>query len=136
MIAWFDKHLDLALVFHTVFAWYFAIILVVSAVYLSGNPDFFRDTWFPGWYSTYNVIADIAIAVSLPVYYLIQKRKKQSVWLLILIVVPFIPLPGAALILFLMPFWLLGLIIMICLRDKRSDKTTQQQTKSGNTILY
>jgi hypothetical protein len=122
VIAWFEKHLNAAVVLHTVFAWLFSIILVEFALHISGNSEISGGSWFPGWYVTYNVIIDIATIISLPVYYLVLKKKKRSLWYLVWFILSLLPLLGGFIIVFIMPLWIIGFITLLELKTETKTK--------------
>jgi hypothetical protein len=132
MIAWFEKHLDAAIVFYTAFAWLFAILLVVFCLYIAnmsylpfpGEPyEIFSPYEIVDFLPTFQIqaIVDVAILVSLPVYFLILKKKKSSLWFLLFFLPPLYPVHYPVMVVvFLMPFWWAGWIILLCLKSRQS----------------
>jgi hypothetical protein len=119
MIEWFEKHLNAAIVFYTAFAWWFGYSLVMIIGLITGDFSIPGPPWFVEFYFTPNAMADIAIIVSLPVYYLILKKKQRSIWFLLLFLPPLIPVPAPTVLSFFMPFWLVGFITLLCLESRQ-----------------
>jgi phosphoglycerol transferase MdoB-like AlkP superfamily enzyme len=112
---WFENHLNWTTFFYTVFAWTFGILLVRICLNITGS----RDIPGIGEFSfTYQTMIDIAVLITLPVFYWILKRKKRSFKCLLFYLPPLIPMPSPAVVLlFQMPFWLAGWIILLSLKN-------------------
>jgi hypothetical protein len=134
MIAWFEKHLDAAMFFYTVFAWLFGIIFILFCLFIAhwnylpypGQPyEVFSPYERVDFLPTFEIqaVIDIAILVSLPVYYLILKKKQRSIWFLLLFLPPLYPVHYPVMvIIFLMPFYLAGWITLVLLKDHSIDQ--------------
>jgi hypothetical protein len=127
-MGWFLRHLNWTVLFFTICVWVFAwllvefILLVTGMVYLP----------FPGQHYihpspvlvdflpfTFQTIVDMATVFLMPVFFCILKRKNRSWLYLMFFVPPLIPVPYEAwVLLFLLPFWLTGWIILLVLRNK------------------
>ena len=129
MMKWCEEHLNFTAVFYSAFAWAFGIILVQFALDITGYDyiPVLGDTYSPpNPYSTrevftftYQTMADVAILVSLPVFYWILKKKNRSIWYLLLFLPPLVPMPSAGFVLlFQMPFYIIGWIILLLLNNK------------------
>jgi hypothetical protein len=135
---WCEGHLNFTVVFFTVFAWAFGIILVQFALDISGY-DYLPlpgQTYYPpNPFSTlfvntftFQAMTDASILVSLPIFYWVLKKKKRSIWYLLLFLVPLIPTPIAGFVLlFQMPFYLVGWVFLLARKNKSQ---TQQTVKS------
>jgi hypothetical protein len=127
---WFRKHLNWTVVITTVSAWVFAWILVEVALMLTGMDyiPYPGDPYIkniPGvnieFFLTFTIqaVIDVAVLVSIPMFYYILKSKKRRRLYLLLFVLPLIPVPHPVfVIIFLMPFWLLGWIILLLSNNK------------------
>ena len=139
MLKWSEGHLNFTAVFFTVFSWVFGILLVIFALDIAGMkylpyPGQSYEIFSPGAIVdflptfTFQAMVDVAILISLPVYYWVLKKKKRSIWYLLLFLPPLVPSGYAGFVLvFQMPFWLIGLILLLALKNKSG---TQPAVKS------
>jgi hypothetical protein len=137
---WFHRHLNFTVLFFTIFAWILGILIVNFALDITG----YAYLPFPGEaytpfnpYSTeavysfdFQAIIDVAVLVSILVYYLVLKKKKRSIWFLLFFLPPLVPTPSILfVIIFQMPFYIVGWITLLALKNKTE---TQPATKTIN----
>jgi hypothetical protein len=126
---WFERHLNWTTLFFTIFAWMFGVLLVYFTLDIAGYgylpiPGEAYVPYNPystatGYTFTVQTMVDVAVLVSLPVFYWVLKRKKHSLWYLLLFFLPLIPMPSPDFVLlFQMPFWIAGWIILLALKNK------------------
>lgn len=125
---WFHKHLNLTALITTACAWLFAwgavkLFLQVTGRYyvpFPGQPYIHPDPPLTDFMSfNFQTVTDVATLCSLPVFYWILRRKNHSFMYLLWFLAALIPVPYEALLLvFLLPFWLAGLVLLMLLRNK------------------
>lgn len=125
-INWFEKHLNWTVFLYTIFAWMFAISLVSFTLDITGIKSITGPGLVGGWSFTINTVIDVAVLISLPVYFLVLKKKKHSLWFLVLFLPPLVPIYFGYVIFYLMPFWIIGWITLISLKNKTLDEGTNK----------
>jgi hypothetical protein len=136
MMKWCENHLNWVIILITIFAVVFGILLVEFSLYIAG----YEYIPYPGqgyippnpWriYESFtlNAILDIAIIISLPVYYWVAKKKRLNLLYLLFFLPPLVPTRETDVaIVFFTPFWIVGLILLLTLKNKSE---TQQTVKS------
>jgi hypothetical protein len=133
---WFNKHLNWITFSYTIFAWAIGILLIEFYLHIKGWEylPFFGWDYIPlnspeidpGLFLTftYQAMADVAILISLPVFGWILKKKKRSLWFLLFFLPPLVPVPSVLfVIIFQMPFYVIGWIILLASNNKTDIKT-------------
>ena len=131
-MGWFQRHLNWTIVLVAIGAWLFAWFLVESALLIGGMAYL----PFPGepyvapdpYSSSHEPIFDIqawsyvATFISLPVFLWTLQKKNYSWMYLCLFLPPLIPVPNASVFFWfvLVPFWLVGLITLLILENKKT----------------
>jgi hypothetical protein len=118
MIAWFEKHLNAAIIYHTAFAWTYSMFITFFLLEITHGTLLPGPPWFYDFSFTLNAIIDMAVFISLPVYYLILKKKNRSIWFLLFFLPSLVPIPTTTLFFFSTPFYVTGLISLLLLEKK------------------
>lgn len=127
--SWFEKHLNWTVAIIAITAWLVGYAILGLTLLITGlNHVYLQNS---SWTFDVQVVVYIANAISILCFGWILKQKKRSLWFLLLFVPPFIPVPIFTFtIIALIPFWLVGVILLLLLRNN-SDKTI---TKDGSLI--
>jgi hypothetical protein len=129
---WFRRHLNWTAVFVAIGSWICGWFLVKFILFITGmvyiplpgavyapSPPY--STGLNHADFTIQTIVDIAVILSTPVFFWILKRKRRSLWFLLLFMPPLLmsinPL-ASNLFVFVMPFWLAGWIVLVLLKSR------------------